>query len=510
MQKIDNSVSIKIQTGVYEQFRYLNNKVWYALGEYVDNAVQSYENNKSRLKRIHGSEFTLDIKIDIQKKNDTIKIIDNAAGIGLDNYYRAFEPAHIPIDNTGLHEYGMGMKTASIWLSDVWTVRTKAIGEDEERFVEFNLKKVIREKKEVLQVIKQPKPLNDHYTEIILNQLSQNAPTNHQIDKIKRHLASIYRMYIRKGDLNLYINDELLTYEDPEILKAPYYKDLEGQDILWKKEISFNTGKYSAKGFIGVLKTMSTNKVNGISLFRRGRVIVGSHDEKYRPKVLCGQMGSPRYKRIFGELELEGFKVSFNKGSFVEVEDLEALMKGLKLEISNKDFDLYGQAEKYVKPKTKEHNVMVAKNLVKELKKAIKKDEGERKPALIIPTKNEVAEQARKLKEVEAISSYEDKETIRGFEYVLKQEFITDPSISSLYTLDIIEDTGNKMKVVYKINLANDFFSQFERFKKESDYKPIVAIIKSLVLAELVAQKQGTTTGAGNIRLNFNYYLNNI
>ena len=29
---------------------------------------------------------------------------------------------------------------------------------------------------------------------------------------------------------------------------------------------------------------MSTNKVNGISLFRRGRVIVGSHDEKYRPK----------------------------------------------------------------------------------------------------------------------------------------------------------------------------------------------------------------------------------
>ena len=43
-------------------------------------------------------------------------------------------------------------------------------------------------------------------------------------------------------------------------------------------------GEYSAKGFIGVLKTMSTNKVNGISLFRRGRVIVGSHDEKYRPK----------------------------------------------------------------------------------------------------------------------------------------------------------------------------------------------------------------------------------
>ena len=52
------------------------------------------------------------------------------------------------------------------------------------------------------------------------------------------------------------------------------------------------------------------------------------------------------------------------------------------------------------------------------------------------------------------------------------------------------------------------FFSSFDKFKKESDYKPIVAIIKSLVLAELVAPSQGTT-GAGNIRLNFNNFLNN-
>lgn len=507
MQKIGDSVSIKILTGVYEQFRYLNNKVWYALGEYVDNAVQSFENNRSRLKQIHGSDFTLNINIDILREDKIIRILDNAAGIGFDNYYRAFEPANIPIDNSGLHEYGMGMKTASIWLSDVWTVRTKAIGENEEKFVEFDLKKVIREKKEVLQVVKQPKPLNDHYTEIILTQLSSNAPTNHQINKIKRHLASIYRIYIRKGDLNLYINDELLTYEDPEILKAPYYKNLEGLEILWKKEIFFKTGKYSAKGFIGVLKTMSTNKANGISLFRRGRVIVGSHDEKYRPKVLCGQEGSPRYKRIFGELELEGFKVSFNKGSFVEMEDLEALMEGLKLEISNKDFDLYGQAEKYVKPKTKEDNVKVAINLVKELKKAHKKKE--EKSALVVPTKIEVAEQARKVKEVETVSSYEDKETIRGVEYDLKQEFITDPSISSLYTLDILQNTGDKMRVVYKINLANNFFSHFERFKKETDYRPIVAIIKSLVIAELVAPSQGTS-GAGNIRINFNKFLNHF
>ena len=36
------------------------------------------------------------------------------------------------------------------------------------------------------------------------------------------------------------------------------------------------------------------------------------------------------------------------------------------------------------------------------------------------------------------------------------------------------------------------FLDLFDEFKKESDYKPIVAIIKTLVLAELVAPRQGT------------------
>ena len=508
MQQTGDNVSIKIQTGVYGQFRNLNNKVWYALGEFVDNAVQSFEDNKSKFNAIHGDDFTLEVRIKIDKDDDVISIKDNAGGIGLDNYYSAFEPAHIPVNNTGLHEYGMGMKTASIWLSDIWSVKTKAIGENEERWVEFDLQKVITEKKEVLNVIKTAKKVDEHYTELTLTKLSHNAPSGHQLDKIKRHLASIYRNFIRSGNLDLYINEELLTFNDPEILKAPYYKNLEGENILWKKNIDFSMGDYSAKGFIGVLKTMSSNKVNGISLFRRGRVIVGSHDEKYRPKVLCGQIGSPRYKRIFGELELTGFGVSFNKGSFVEIEDLEALIEALKIEISNKEFDLYNQAEKYIKPKSKEHNINVAKKLVKELKKENKKTEEENKPPLIIPTKEEVAKQEEKLKDIEAISSYEDIVTIKGVTYELKQEFINDSTITTLYSLDIIDNKMDEMKVVYKINLANVFFSQFDRFKKDSEYKPIIAMIKSLVLAELVAPSQGTT-GAGNIRLNFNNFLNN-
>lgn len=509
MQEIGDKVSIKVQIGIYQQFRHLNNKVWYALAEYVDNAIQSFENNRERLNHIHNGDYKLSIRINID--DESITINDNAAGIGLDNYYRAFEPAHIPKDISGLHEFGMGMKTSSIWLSDTWSVRTKAIDESEERFVEFDLNQVIEKGKEELNVVKTPKSKDEHYTNITLKNLSSNAPTNpRQIQKIKDHLVSIYRIYIRKGELDLYFNGELLTYKDPQILKAPYFKDPDGDEIYWKKEINFESGNYSAKGFIGILHTMSTTENNGISLFRRGRVIVGSHDEKYRPKALCGQIGSPRYKRIFGELELSGFKVSFNKGSFVEVEDLEVLMGGIKKEISTKEFDLYNQAEKYIKPKTKEDNTQVAQKLVEELRKARSSRPLDKKQVLTAPTELEINTQARAISAVETIGTYEDKIKIGGIDYYIKQDFITDDSIDSLYDLKIIEEEPSQgyVKAEFKLNLGSNFFLKFKKYYESFDaYQPIALIVRNLVLAELHSKQQGTRSG-GHIRLNFNKFLN--
>lgn len=511
MNNIEN-VSIKIQTGVYGQFRNLKNTAWYALAEYVDNAVQSFENNKLRLLKANENNYQFEVRINIDKDNDIIEIYDNAAGIDIDNFQIAFEPAHIPIDNTGLHEFGMGMKTASIWLADLWSVRTAALDEDEERLVEFDLKKVLAEEKELLEVESIRKNMETHFTILTLNQLSKNAPTNHQIDKIKRHLLSIYRKFIRKGDMKLFINDEELIYEEPEILKAPFYNDLQGDLIEWKKEINFSTGKYKVNGFIAILSTMSTNTVNGLSLFRRGRVIEGSHDEKYRPKSLCGQVGSPRYKRIFGELELEGFDVSFNKGSFQEQDDLEALMEALKTEISSKDFDLYNQAEKYIKLKTIEDNKIVGKSIVNTLKKTSDKETLKTKlDNSIKQIENKVLEANNEVfyKKAETIDSHEEIIELKGEKYKLVLELITEPLISDLYSLIIIEDELFSKKVIYKINLAHPFFTRFEKLKKEEDYQPILLIIRSLVLAEIIAPSQGTKD-AGNIRLNFNSFIKNL
>ena len=135
-------VSIALQPSVYKTFRALNNTVALTLSEYVDNSVQSYLDNKEQILE-NNPAYIFCISIEVDQRANQIVIKDNAAGIDFKNYIRAFEPANIPLDNTKLNEFGMGMKTASIWLADKWAVRTKALGESVERYTEFDLNKVI-------------------------------------------------------------------------------------------------------------------------------------------------------------------------------------------------------------------------------------------------------------------------------------------------------------------------------------------------------------------------------
>ena len=164
-------------------------------------------------------------------------------------------------------------------------------------------------------------PIEVHFTRIELTELSNHAPTNNQMDKIRRHLSSIYRKFLRSGEVEIKVNNVKLEAPCFDILNAPYYKTPKGNNILWKKEINFEAGEYKARGFIAILDKIQ-NSANGLVLMRRGRVIVGGGDERYFPQVLFGSPGNFRYKRLFGELELEGFEVTFNKNGFRDEEDL--------------------------------------------------------------------------------------------------------------------------------------------------------------------------------------------
>ena len=64
-----SKVSIALNTKVYSTFRNLVNTIPNALGEYVDNAVQSYLNHKDELKKTEKNyKLKILIKIDYERK----------------------------------------------------------------------------------------------------------------------------------------------------------------------------------------------------------------------------------------------------------------------------------------------------------------------------------------------------------------------------------------------------------------------------------------------------------
>jgi len=479
------------------------------LSEYVDNSVQSYLDNKQRLLQINeGYVFRVSIEVDQKAKQIVIK--DNAAGIDFKNYIRAFEPANIPLDNTKLNEFGMGMKTASVWLADQWSVRTKALGENVERYTEFDLHKVISENKEELIVGETPKDESLHYTEIILSQLSHNSPSSNQMDKVRRHLSSIYRVFLRNNEIEIIINGESLEAPKYEVLNVPFFNEVNGSNILWKKEIDFQIDKYKAKGFIAILKTIQNN-ANGLVLLRRGRVIVGGDDDRFFPFSIFGSSGNFRYKRLFGELELEGFSVTFNKNGFTDEENLNAFIDALRDELRDPEFNLLSQADNY-RVKTKEENFKIAERLVKTHKKdteneAITDKVKKFEDLSSNQTNNKIDEQI--ISDADSLGSVENFFEYEGVSYKFQVDLINEDESKDLYSVKqkIVKIEFNDVTcIICKINLAHPFFNRFEQFKKANDYEPIIEIFKSYALAEFIATKKSMHYPS-ELRSIFNNYI---
>lgn len=521
----NNKVSIATKPLVYSAFRYIENKVWNALAEYVDNAIQSFKDHAEILSAINpNGKLRVEINIDVE--NDIITIRDNAFGITNDNYERAFELANIPLDRKGLNEFGMGMKVSSIWLSDLWTVETKAYGETDTKTLVFNIHEVTQNEELELPVSRKPANVNEHYTVVTLTKLSQNKPRSRQIAYVKKHLASIYAKFIREGVLDLIVNDELLADTQLQCLVAPYYKTPTGENIVWRQDINFEApkydefgnliGSYYAKGFIGILERMSTSVDNGILLFRRGRVIGSSFDEKYRPKILSGEEGSPRYKRIFGELELDGFDVSFTKSSFQDDDEFATFIEIMRDDmLKDKSIDLFGQAQNYTKPKSQADKKKAAQQLVNtivdEISKPIVLPDEAQEVEVEIPVAvaqssssanfSTVSDQSLPNIEPIEIPPIEiEVSPNASFSFTLVISGISGASNSGLYTL--VHNPDGKYYAT--INLSNGFFERFrDCLSSEDNINQLAYFIKNLVVTELLLLQSGTR-GATTFRNKFN------
>ena len=341
-------INIRPDVGILSILNHINYSPWFAIAEFVDNSIQSFLDYENEIKQTDGDKTKLkvEIELDTAKGGDLI-IRDNAAGIHEADYHRAFRPAGIPPDTSGLSEFGMGMKSAACWFSPTWTVQTTALGEDIEKTVRFDITKIVADSIEELIIESRPIEPNTHFTEIRLSNLHK-PPQGRTIGKIQEHLASIYRVFIREGLLELHFRGEILSYEEPEILHAPFHKNPSVIPQSWKKEIDFDFGTgLRAKGFAALSETMSSSR-SGFSLFRRKRLIQGSADECYRPEQIFGPSHHSLYRRLFGELHLEGFKVSHTKDGFQWDENEEPFLDLLKEELDTDPTPLLSQGRHYL------------------------------------------------------------------------------------------------------------------------------------------------------------------
>ncbi|EGV43433.1 ATP-binding protein [Bizionia argentinensis JUB59] len=495
-----NNVNIRPGVTILSVLKHLNYKPYYALAEFIDNAIDSFLKNEEELRKIEGKDFKLRVDIEFDTNNKRITIKDNAAGIQSKDYQRAFRTAELPPDNTRLSEFGMGMKSAACWFSNNWQAKTTALNETVERKVNFDISKIVEDKIQELQIETKEANSNSHYTLITLFGIEEKMPIRRGLGKVKRHLASIYRDFFKREILDLYINGEKLEYKIPKILNTAYFETPNAENINWKQEVEFDFGndhngsKLRAKGFIAIMETMSVRD-SGFALFRRGRVIEGSadNDEGFRPPALSGSLGSHRYKRLFGELHLEGFNVSHTKDGFQWDDNMEAFLDLLKGELEGENsIPILKQADKYRVRESAKNYEKVSQKVVDNTTDKIQDNIAKDVQAVVSkPTSNIVEEPSLE----EVVKSYHKKFplNISNIDYMVHIELSYDETIDELIQVGdhlILEKDTNYKNIGVRLSLIHPFMVEFAG----DDHKviePVLRLVVALGLSEIIVKKSG-------------------
>lgn len=492
--------------------QHLNYKSWYALAEFVDNSIQSFLYHQQELEQLHGDGVAccVDIQLD-PSDGGRIVIRDNAAGIHAADYARAFRPAQLPPDRSGLCEFGMGMKSAACWFAPTWTVRTSALGEPNERRVTFDIARIVTDDLDELDVEVRPVAEETHYTEIILPRL-HNRPQTRTIVKIKEHLSSIYRVFIRSGILRLTFNGELLRHDQPDVLIAPHAADPDGEPVTWSKEINFDFGGgLSVKGFAAIRRVASTSGA-GFALFRRNRVIQGSGDETYRPEFIFGKPNTFVYQRLFGELHLDGFEISHTKDGFLWDADEEPFLELLKDHLDESPLPLLRQARQHrARP---DRNALeqgaaqavqrTAQTMERELPPVIERQLHEEPEDLAPPAE---------LREARNLAAREMTVEFGDCLWRVRIELTYDPAVGDWVDIadspsPVRDRTGRTSRaIVIRLSLEHPFMQMFGGVDPES-IEPLLRVAVAICLAEITSRDAGVT-GVSHVRRNINDLLRN-
>lgn len=507
------SVNIRPGVSILSILRHLNYKPWFAIAEFVDNSLQSFLTYQSDLEQLGRGQSKLRVSIELDAADGgRIVIRDNAAGIHEEDYQRAFRPAAIPPDRTGLCEFGMGMKSAACWFAKRWAVRTTALGEPVERTISLDIGAIVQDGTEEITIQTRVVPEDAHYTEIVLSDLHK-TPQRRTIGKIKEHLASIYRIFIREGLLELSFDNELLSYTEPAVLTAPYFRDLAGEQHHWYKSIDLDFGLgLRVSGFAALRERGSVSEA-GFALFRRNRLIEGSGDEAYRPEHIFGKSNSFTYQRLFGELHLEGFEVSHTKDGFRWEEHEEIVLEALKVDLDAEPLPLLKQAAGASYRHRTEDIRRGAEAAVKHTADTIQREappvlqqqlEQQPESAAPQPTLPPAVVASRRVIDVRLDSTI----------WRIELELSNDPAVGdwvSIYDQPVPDTNGSEDRIRHlgiRLALAHPFTERYGG-TEPSQIEPLLRLAVAIVLAEITA-RDGGVRYAGELRRRINELLRDV
>ncbi len=462
-------INIRPEVSMLSVLKHLNYKAWFAVAEFIDNSIQSYLANEEALRSVGGADFKLQVHIGLDVSAGRIEVSDNAAGIALRDFPRAFRPAEIPQDRSGLSEFGMGMKAAACWFTDLWQVRTKALGESVERIVRFDIGNIVSHKTETLLVEEVPANPSEHYTIITLEQLGTRFPPARTQKKLKDHLTSIYRMFLRRNDIELIwdADGQALEFAEVAILDAPPATNPHLPAVEWRKDLhlDFGAGR-SIHGFAALRAEGSTTHA-GFALFRRNRLIVGSDDETFRPQDIFGNTNSYRYQRLFGELHVEGFEVAHTKDGFKWHELEHDVLERLRAVLEEEPLNLLRQAELHRTRQTRATTKPAAQKATEAVTAELKKAAGQ-----VLSAKPETSELEHVIPPTAArldpdpVSQRSVEILVDGKRWRINLRMTLDPNVSewlrfSNETLPQLFDEFEEHLVTVDVSLAHPFVEQF-------------------------------------------------
>jgi hypothetical protein len=507
------AVEIRPGVGTLGMFKYMDYTPWHAIGEFVDNSVTSWQATKDRILRLDHSSTKLLVSITLDPTDGgELRIYDNAGGIAAADYVRAFKPAERPADQSHLSRYGMGMKTAACWFSDKWRVASKALGENVERTVEFDIPKFVQDGVERITPIVHDAKTNEHWTELVLWELNQ-IPVKKTVGKIRDHLCQMYRRFLRSGEVEIVWNEQPLTYRDRSVLVAPHFKDGDaGEKRRWVKDLSLSLPQGEHVLGRAMLFEKGEQKAAGLHLFWRGRMIKGNLEDFYRPQEIFQFAGSFRVQRLLVELDLDEFSPTVDKKDFIwgrGNSSEQDMLAALRKQLNAAPLPMLDQADNYRSGKVDKPAREAAERAAKETADAVLElgeEQINEQAGRTVPADDLLPRQSR----LTEGSMVELDLTVQGDPWHVTIE-LSERRQDRTHWLEITERPAIKpraaRRLAIRLSLNHPFTMKFAADPRSMAL--IVRLATGLAIAELTTREAGGKN-AGAVRRNLNELLLNV